>query len=478
VTVKLELARPDGLTVLPPPSSPMAVARELVASRYTSPEGPVTLRHWRGGWWEWRGPKWVEIEQRAMSAATYRFTEHAIYPMGDSFRDWSPNRKKIGDLLDALAGIVLLPEAVGMPTWLGGREYNGLVVSVANGLLDVAGRELQPHTPRFFNATSVPFDFDPQAPTPTRWYRFLQELWGEDEDSVSALAEWFGYVISGRLDLHKIMLIVGPTRAGKGVIARTLGKLVGAENVAGPTLSSLSGDFGLAPLLGMTLAVVSDARLNGRGAHVVVERLLSISGEDTLTVNRKYRDQWTGKLPARLMLCSNELPQLGDASTAIAGRFVPLLLTETFYGREDLELEPKLEAELPGILNWALDGLRRLAEGGKFTKPPNVEDTIRTLQDLASPVGAFIRDCCEKGKDKTVSIDELYRAYRWWSETNGHAKSTKQVFGRDLRAVMAGRLKVTQPGSGDNRQRAYEGIDLTKDALADLARYEAERSTR
>ena len=47
-------------------------------------------------------------------------------------------------------------------------------------------------------------------------------------------------------------------------------------------------------------------------------------GEDTLTVNRKYREQWTGKLPTRLVLCSNELPQLGDASMAIAGRFVDI----------------------------------------------------------------------------------------------------------------------------------------------------------
>ena len=275
-------------------------------------------------------------------------------------------------------------------------------------------------------------------------------------------------MISGRLDLHKILLLVGPTRAGKGVISRTLGKLVGDDNVAGPTLSSLSGDFGLAPLLGKSLAVVSDARLNGRGAHVVVERLLSISGEDTLTVNRKYRDQWTGKLPARLMLCSNELPHLGDASMAIAGRFVPLLLNQSFYGKEDLELENKIAGELPGILNWALDGLERLADNGKFTRPPNVDDTIRTLQDLASPVGAFVRDRCVIGSDETVKIDELYRSFRDWAEANGHVKSTKQVFGRDLRAALPGRLKVAQPGAGDNRPRAYEGIGLTPDAAADL----------
>jgi putative DNA primase/helicase len=470
---------PDGPPrTLPPPGAPMDVARELVAEKYTSPSSAVTLRHWRGGWWQWHGPRWLETEQRAVRAAAYAYTETAVFQASDKTQPWAPNRKKIADLLEALAAIVLLPETVAMPTWLDGRGYTGLIVSAANGLLDVAHRELIPHDPAFFNATSVPFEYDTDALDPERWDGFLADLWGDDEASKDALGEWFGYVISGRLDLHKILLIVGPTRAGKGVIARTLGRLVGRENVAGPTLASLSGDFGLAPLLGKTLAVVSDARLNGRGAHVVVERLLSISGEDTLTVNRKYRDQWTGKLPARLMLCSNELPQLGDASMAVAGRFVPLLLTESWYGREDLQLEISLEAELPGVLNWALEGLARLSRRQQFTRPPNIDDTIRTLQDLASPAGAFVRDCCETGPGKSVQIDELYRAYRWWGEANGHPRISKQVFGRDLRAVLGGRLKVTQPRATENRARVYEGIDLTKDARAGMAVHEAERSKR
>jgi putative DNA primase/helicase len=468
---------PDAMTgtrVLPPPSAPMEVARLLVAERYTTEAGALTLRHWHGGWWEWQGPRWIEVEQRAARAAAYAFTESAVY--GKKALPWAPNRHKIADLLDALSAIVLVPESVPMPTWLDGRPYDGLVVSVANGLLDVARRELLPHDPAFFNATAVPFDFDPDARAPACWHAFLRSLWGSDAESVQALAEWFGYTVSGRLDQHKILLIVGPTRAGKGVIARMLGRLVGRENVAGPTLSSLSGDFGLAPLLGKSLAVISDARLNGRNAGVVVERLLSISGEDTLTVNRKYRDQWTGKLPARLMLCSNELPQLGDASMAVAGRFVPLLLTKSFYGEEDLELEDRLAEELPAILNWSLDGLARLNEQAQFTRPPAVDDTIRTLQDLASPVGAFVRDCCAVGPDGWVVIDDLYKAYRTWADANGHGKSTKQVFGRDLRAALGGRLRVVQPRGTANRARVYEGIGLTDEARADLALHEAERS--
>ena len=120
-----------------------------------------------------------------------------------------------------------------------------------------------------------------------------------------------GYVVSGRLDLHEILLMVGPTRGGKGAFARILTALVGSENVAGPTLSSLGGECGLQPLIGKPLAIVSDARFGGRDSTVVVERLLSISGEDTLTVNRKCRDQWTGKLPPRLHVISNGLPKLG-----------------------------------------------------------------------------------------------------------------------------------------------------------------------
>jgi putative DNA primase/helicase len=398
-----------------------------------------------------------------MAAAAYGFTEHAVYETPNGAAAWAPNRRKITDLLDALAAVTHLSDRVSMPAWLDGTTHNGLLVSVGNGLLDVHSRTLLPHSPLFFNATSVGFDYQPDAPPPRRWLRFLAELWPDEPDSRAALQEWFGYVLSGRLDLHKILLLVGPTRAGKGVIARMLSALVGSENVAGPTLSSLNGDFGLAPLLGKTLAVISDARLSGRGAHVVVERLLSISGEDAITVNRKYREQWTGKLPTRLMLCSNELPQLGDASAAIAGRFVPLLLANTWLGREDHGLERALQPELPGILNWALDGLVRLGrQEGRFTRAPGADEAMVALQDLASPVAAFVRDRCERGPERRCVVDRLYQEWRAWAEDNGHVRSTKQTFGRDLRAAVPG-LKVARPGSRDARERVYEGVALRED---------------
>ena len=323
-------------------------------------------------------------------------------------------------------------------------------------------RKLHPHSPHFFNEVAVPFAYEPNAPAPSRWIAFLRELWDDDDDSIAALQEWFGYVVSGRTDLHKVLLLVGPTRAGKGVIARVLKSLVGAANVTGPTLASLGQNFGLQDLIGKALAIISDARLGRADSNVVVERLLSVSGEDTLTIDRKYRDPWTGKLGTRFLMISNELPRFGDASGAIANRFVVLTLSTSWLGRENPALTNELMADLPGILNWSLDGLDRLAQSNRFTAPRSSEDAILALQDLVSPVAAFVRDRCTVNPMLEAPCDELYAMWKSWAEDNGHRAGSVQTFGRDLRAVVPG-LRTVRPRVGEDRERHFRGLGIGAD---------------
>jgi putative DNA primase/helicase len=451
---------PKPPVLLPPPSQPMQVAREFVRQclLYNGAANELTLRYWHGGWWTWRSSHWGEVEKRAVLSLLYRFTEHAAYVDGGDFKPWAPNRRKIGDLLEALGAIVILSDQIDQPCWLDQRT-TGTIVAIDNRLLDITTRRLHDHTPLYFNVTAVPFAYDPAARAPQRWHAFLDELWPNEAAAIDVLGEWFGYVISGRLDLHKILLMVGPTRGGKGVIARTLSELIGKKNVAGPTLNSLGGDFGLAPLIGKSLAVISDARFVGKNSNVVVERLLSISGEDALTVNIKYKEQWTGKLPCRLHVISNELPKLGDASQAIIGRIVLLPLSRSWLGQEDHGLERGLHAELPGILNWALDGLERLQLADRFTPLGSADDMITTMRDLASPVAAFVREMCVVDVSKEIDVDELYSAYKPWAEENGHPRPSKSVFGRDLRAAVPS-IDRTRPRDGSTRHYVYAGLAL------------------
>jgi putative DNA primase/helicase len=268
------------------------------------------------------------------------------------------------------------------------------------------------------------------------------------------LQEYVGYVLSGRTDMQKMLLLIGPTRSGKGTIARMLTELLGRGHVAGPTLASLGTNFGLSPLLGKPLAIISDARLGSSPAHTVVERLLSITGEDMLTVDRKFKDPWSGKLPTRFVILSNELPRFHDSSGAIANRMLILQMTESFLGREDRTLDKRLRPELPGILKWALEWLDRLVDKGRFTVPGLSEDAANLMMDLASPVSAFVRDYCVRKPGESVDRDTLYRAWKTWAEENGHEAGAKSTFGRNLRAVVP-ELRTSQPTIEGDRVRMY-----------------------
>ncbi len=455
----------EAANLLPPPSEPMRVANRFVAEHFRGPAAGPILRHWRGEFWQWRTSHWIDVQDPELRAAAYRFTENALFTRmtrsGPELVPWAPTRNKIADLVDALRAVTHLSETREMPSWLDSLQHlpAAELVACANGLLHVPTRTLISHDHAYFNRVAVPFAYHANPPAPTRWVRFLDELWPDDPDAIKALAEFMGYVISGRLDLHKILLLIGPTRAGKGVIARVLKALVGRGNFAGPTLASLGTNFGLSPLIGKPLAIVSDARLGGSNVHQVVERLLSISGEDALTVDIKFKEPWTGTLPTRFLVISNELPRFGDASGAIAGRFLVLTLRQSWLGRENPALTDELLTELPGILSWVLDGFERLTARGHFIEPASSTDAIVTLADLVSPTSAFVRDQCEVGSACEVRCDALYAAWKAWAEDNGHRVGSSSSFGRDLRAVLPG-LRTVRPRE-DDRQRWYRGLRLS-----------------
>ena len=93
----------------------------------------------------------------------------------------------------------------------------------------------------------------------------------------------------------------------------------------------MAGEFGRWPLIGKMLAVVADARLGSKAdVHAVAEQLLSISGGDPQTINRKSQTFWTGYLGVRFLITTNELPTIADASGTLPSRFVLLKLTRSF----------------------------------------------------------------------------------------------------------------------------------------------------
>ena len=213
-------ADPDatGEDAWPAPAEPLAVARHLVeVDGLHDDAGVLTARWWRGSFHLWAGTHWTEAADAAVRARVYRLLEHARYWKPDKdgqleLVPWAPTRRKVGDLLEALQAVVHLSEHTDPPAWIEG-DQGGEVLAVDNGLLDLQARKLTEHTPRLFNLTALPYGYDPAAPPPRRWLRFLRQLWPGDRDSRRLLQEWFGYLLSGSTRQHKILLLVGLSRA-------------------------------------------------------------------------------------------------------------------------------------------------------------------------------------------------------------------------------------------------------------------------
>jgi putative DNA primase/helicase len=318
-----------------------------------------------------------------------------------------------------------------------------------------------PPTPRFFNAYSLDYAFRAEAPPPTAWLAFLGQVWGDDLDSISCLQEWFGYLLTPDTRQQKMLMMVGPKRSGRGTIARVLKALVGSSAVVNPTLATLARPFGLAALIGKPIAVFPDARLSSRPDNaVIVESLLSISGEDDQTIDRKHLPAWTGKLPTRFLLISNELPRLRDASGALAARIIILRFTRSFYGQEDIGLFDRLRPELPGILRWAIAGWERLNRRGRFVQPRSAQELVATMDELASPIAAFLRDRCIIDPEGACSVSSIYESWRAWCQEHGRtAVGDGHSFGRDLHAAIPG-LTTSRPRTPSGRVRQYLGIRI------------------
>lgn len=451
------------------PSDPMQSARELVNRKFTV-DGARTIHRHRGAFWVWTGAHYRLAEDETIRGYIWNFLDMArvIAPKNKAvLLPFNPTKPKVENVFAALTAVCALDDQVEPAAWLlleMEKRYPACeLYSCASGLLHLPTREMIPHSPSYFGLSSSEVVYDPKAPQPERWTAWLKEA-VVDEEAIGALQEAVGYMLSSDTSQQKIILGVGARRCGKGTAIHVVTKLVGSSSVTGPTMSDLSGEFGLQPLIKSPLAVIADARIGARTDKAkVTERLLSISGEDCLTVNRKNKLQWTGRLPTRLWIMTNDLPALSDTSSALAGRFIIIAFPNSFYGREDTKLKVKLDAELSGILNWAIEGYRRLNERGSFVQPKNALDIMGELETLGSPIRAFLRDCCVVGAEHEAKSDILFNAYLAWAEKNRQRATNKEWFGRELRSALPGVsiYRPRKPGDPEGRDTYYRGVGIS-----------------
>lgn len=417
----------------PSPDAPRDVAARVVAEARRQQQ---PWCYWNGLWFVWGGTHYEQVTLETLRDWLYGLLNDAEYPGKKQPVRWKPNPRRLNEVIDAARGLVRLPPGVGASEWIDGRKEQ--VIPCANGLLRVDDRLLLEHTPEHFSIMSLPYSYDSGAVCP-RWRQFLVEVFGDDLESVALLQQWFGYVLSGRTDLQKMIMWLGPMRGGKGTVARLLKRLVGDRAYAGLNVADLRASFALQPLIDKSLVVFPDERQVGApDGKKLVQFVLEATGEDDVTVHRKHKEAWSGRLPMRIMFFGNELPVLPDSSGAVQVRILTIETVASFAGREDRGLDGDLAAELPGILNWALDGLDALHEQREFRQPESGRAVAQDVDDFSNHVRRYLTSGeCVLENGAKVECGRLWHDFEAWCARNGIESNTNSVwFGRQLRPAI------------------------------------------
>jgi putative DNA primase/helicase len=463
---------PSPVEEWPSPDRPLEVAYALADERER--DGVYTLQSWRGGWWEYDGSSWREVEEVRVANWIYNRLRNVWYlgppkkqnTDGDEGQpvliEWKPTPRKVQDVMHCYGvGVALLDGGMDSGSWIKTGSRRPGIVATPAGLFDVKTRTTHPAHPGFFSTWALPYSYDPEAGRPAAWVKFLHSIMPGDPGGIDMLQEWMGYVISGRTDHQKAMALIGKPRSGKGTILKVMEALVGAENTVSPTLASMTTQFGLENAVGKALFAIGDARISGQ-TSTLVERLLSITGEDSITVDRKHRTAWTGRLPGRIMIASNDPLDFRDASGAIGSRFLTVQTPVSFLGREDFGLQGRLMAELPAIMKWALDGLDRLTKRGRFLESETSKAAGVEMHDTGSPVTQFVEAACAVGDGEAFYVPTavLFGAWEVWRKANGYGQANIRTFGRQLKAAFE--FRPVKKGT-DVREAGYLGIALRQE---------------
>jgi len=444
------------------------------------------LKFWAGEWWRYRDGQYRKIElfelKAKLNASIRRefescWRESELARIAEEEATGKEIKRQpitkvtshlVNNVIQAMEARSLLSGSIEMPCWLPNRSKRQLI-SLENGILDIdklfEGHDheecLIPHNKNWFSTVKLPFNFDPESRC-TRWLEFLNQVFDGDTEAMRALQMWFGYCITQQTHLQKMMMVIGQPRSGKGTISRTLKALLGgSQSVCNPTLASIAKDFEMHSWHGKSLALINEARLpRSVDATVITERLLSIVGEDSQDIHRKFMTPINSvKMNLRFMLLTNQLPKLNDDSAALVSRCIILVMQNSYLGRENMKLGDEILTELPGIFLYALAGLKMLTDAGRIEQPSSGLDIVQAFKEMSSPMSVFLEEKCEKSPTSIVECELIYEVWRKWCLANGiQEKDTIQLFGRKIRSAMP-TIKTDRLGAGD-RPGIFVGIEL------------------
>lgn len=250
------------------------------------------------------------------------------------------------------------------------------------------------------------------------------------------LSEYLGYLFvkNSKLKLEKVLILYGSGANGKSVMFEIVNALLGGvRNVSNFSLQNLTNESGYyRAMLGGKL-VNYTSEFNGKMDVSIFKQL--VSGE-AVDARLPYGEPFSVKNYGKLIFNCNELPQSNDKSLSFYRRFLIIPFKVTIpLEKQDKQLAAKIiKNELPGVLNWVMEGLKRLLNQKGFTESEIINETLNKYRYKQDTVRLFIeKNGYERSQIESIPMNDLYIDYQTFCSEGNHLLESKRSFTNQLR---------------------------------------------
>ena len=319
-------------------------------------------------------------------------------------------------LSEHLPGVAIDHEQLDQQPWL---------LPCANGVIDLCDGSFSAHDPTLLYTHACPIAFDDNAACP-RWERFLDEVFvtpngDPDRELIDAMQRAVGYSLTGLVAEQCLFFLHGDGSNGKSVFRETLLKIFGSLAAPAPRnfLDLKRGESHateLTVLFGRRLITCAETTQGRAWDESLIKDL---TGDDRISARRMRENFWSFAPTHKLWVSGNHKPIIRGTDDGIWRRMALIPFTRQFDGAtKDLGLKRDLDAELPGILRWAVDGAIKWNIRG-LDWPDTVRKATAAYREEQDLFRSFLNECCVLEEGAWIQVTTMRRAYESWCKENG-----------------------------------------------------------
>ena len=299
-------------------------------------------------------------------------------------------------------------------------EKNPYQIVFRNGSFNLGSGLLLPHDKEDYAIASLPYDYDPDA-EPKVWLEILSRLSLED---VLFLQEFFGYCLTKETKYEVAVWLTGPSGSGKSAIIEGMQAMAGTLAVQLSLSDMERSKFSLPLIVGKNIIFSTEQFTT---MPTVIDNLNKIVSGETIVIEEKYEKPYNYKPHQKIIFASTEIPHI-PPTDGFLRRFKFINIPPLHPDQRNINIKSLIKQEGPGILNWALKGLKRLMNRGHFDNFHSVISPTNQFVVAQNDVREFVATCCETGGSFKIQASSIYKAYSNWCLANERIpKSIKKI---------------------------------------------------